>query len=511
MLLNADKQHTFAQVSPSISTAGLNSIGDRVARLAVTLLSGYTAFIYLRDFQGIFHTSSFGTEVTEIPPEIYSRVQENHPEGVLEWLEPLTFGGRAIRFMAGAPIRRSGVRIGGLYVTELEARPQGLTRRETDDLLNLAGFVGEHLEAAQEQKRRCDEQSQADQSAFISRMNHDLRTPINAILGFAQLLDREGLSEEQIHDLEHIWQGGRDLLLLLEDLADVARSGLQNMSLDPVQVRDVIGVAIERIRQEAEQRGVPITIPDTPGIGVVADERVLKQVLQCLFAVALKHCQPAGGIAFTASKANDGWIRLAVSAGGAVLRPEQLTGLFKPASLRNGSVASESVQLALARKRTELMHGRIGAESEPGRSLTLWVEFPAPLQCVPGAGLSTKPTVLYIGAGEEDVACIAEMSLQNQARFTAVGNCDEAFLHAYETTPDLILLDQNMRQPSGLEILLRLRNNAITGEVPVLVVTCDGPPADRRSWEEHGVNGWLTKPVSAGTLVDALKKMGRCD
>jgi len=68
-----------------------------------------------------------------------------------------------------------------------------------------------------------------------------------------------------------------------------------------------------------------------------------------------------------------------------------------------------------------------------------------------------------------------------------------------------------MRQPSGLEILMRLRNNAITGEVPVLVVTRDGPPADRRSWEEHGVNGWLTKPVSAGMLVDALKKMGRCD
>jgi signal transduction histidine kinase len=511
MLLNADEQRTCEQVSPSISTAGLNSIGDRVARLAVSLLSAYTGFIYLRDFQGIFHTSSFGTEVTEIPPELYSRIQENHPEGVLEWLEPLTFGGRAIRFMAGAPIRRSGVRIGGLYVTEVEARPRGLTRRETDGLLDLAGFVGEHLEAGQEQKRRCDEQSQADQSAFLSRMNHDLRTPINAILGFAQLLDREGLSEQQIDDLEHISRGGRDLLLLLEDLADVARSGLRNMSLDPVKTHDVIGAAVERIKQEAEQRGVLITIPDLRGIGVVADERVLKQVLQCLFAVALKHCRRAGGITITAGEANDGWIRLSISAGGAGLCPEQLAKLFQSASLQSGSVGSETVQLALARKRTELMHGKIGAESKPGQSLTLWVEFPAPLPCEPVAVLSTEPTVLYIGAGEEEITSLRALSGQNQARFITASNCDEAFLHAYETTPDLILLDQNMRQPSGLEILMRLRNNAITGEVPVLVVTRDGPPADRRSWEEHGVNGWLTKPVSAGMLVDALKKMGRCD
>jgi signal transduction histidine kinase/CheY-like chemotaxis protein len=414
--------------------------------------------------------------------------------------------------MAGAPIRRYGVGIGGLYVTYVEGRTTGLTRRETDDLLELAGLLGEHLQAVLEQKIRSHEQSQADRSAFVSRVNHDLRTPINAILGFAQLLDRDGLTDHQIDDLEHISRGGRDLLLLLEDLADVACSGLKNISLEPVKIDDVMGAAWERIRQEAKQRKVPIDIPDMPGIGVVADERVLKQVLQCLFAVALKHCRLAGGIACTASEANDGWIRLAVSAGGDGLRPDQLAGLFQPTALQSGSVGSESVQLALAAKRTALMRGRIAAESELGKSLTLYVEFPAAPKCVPGAaGAGTERTVLSIGAGAEDLANIREASRQNQARCCAAGNCDEALLHAYETTPDLILLDQNMRQPSGLETLMRLRNNPITGEVPVLVVTGEGPPADRRSWEEYGVSGWLTKPVSAGTLVDALQKLGRCN
>jgi signal transduction histidine kinase len=243
--------------------------------------------------------------------------------------------------------------------------------RERNDLVEQLGRAKEEAERANQAK-----------SDFLSRMSHELRSPLNAILGFAQLLEMTAPRPEQRGWLSHIFNGGQHLLELINEVLDVAKieAGRLSVTLKPVALQPVIGAAVDLIGPLAAQRRIGITSAATanPEWQVMADQQRLKQVLLNLLSNAVKYNVENGRIEILCESSPDGFIRVAVSDTGPGISKENQARLFKPFERlqeEKSYVEGTGLGLSLCRGLMEVMGGRIGVDSTPGQGSTFWIEI----------------------------------------------------------------------------------------------------------------------------------------
>ena len=172
-------------------------------------------------------------------------------------------------------------------------------------------------------------------SEFFSRMSHELRTPLNVILGFGQLLELDALTDPQRESAEQIGKGGRHLLALINEVLDIARieaGGAGMVSLEEVDVGEVVGEVLGMIQPLADQAGVRL-LPPQPGTcdwAVHADLQRLKQVLLNLLSNAIKYNRQGGTVAVSCAEAAGAMLRISVTDTGPGIAPEKMHRLFAP-------------------------------------------------------------------------------------------------------------------------------------------------------------------------------------
>lgn len=407
------------------------------------------------------------------------------------------------------------------------------------DLLGFTGIlhdVTDRVEAEQrvrtalsEAEAARDEAQRAScaKSEFLSRMSHELRTPLNAILGFGQLLELGELTGEDAENVDHILRAGHHLLDLINEVLDVVRieAGKLSLSLEPVDVGEVLAESLDLVRTAAADRGIGLRAPGRSGsLVAVADRQRLKQVLVNLLSNAVKYNVDGGEVVVSCEQRGTdgpgtgpdaGWLRVSVRDTGRGIAAERLEDVFTPFD-RLGAEASDiegtGVGLSLTKTLVEAQGGRIGLESRPGEGSTFWFDLPAaevrveePAPAPEEAELSR--TVLYVEDNTANVTLMRRvLARRPQVRLVVVEDGSEAVSAAQRLAPDLVLLDLHLPGLHGAGVLAALRSSddARLAKVPVVVVTADLTVGNERRMLEAGATMFLPKPIDVRSLLAVI-------
>jgi signal transduction histidine kinase/ActR/RegA family two-component response regulator len=413
----------------------------------------------------------------------------------------------------------------------------------------LSGFVGilhdvtERVLAEQKVRQALaeaeaarDEAERASRakSEFLSRMSHELRTPLNAILGFGQLLELAELVGEDAENVEQILRAGRHLLDLINEVLDVARveSGSLSLSLEPVDLSEVVAESLDLVRTAASSRGIALKTPNhLDGRAVVADRQRLKQILVNLLSNAVKYNRADGEVVVSWSPAREadaatvpathptapttGWLRLSIRDTGQGIPAERLDDVFTPferLGAEGTDVEGTGVGLSLTRTLVQALGGRVGVTSEPGAGSTFWVDLPAAqsspagvAEPVPAAELSR--TVLYVEDNPSNITLVRRvLARRPHVRVEVVQDGAEAVAAAHRVLPDLMLLDLHLPGLSGEGVLSAFRESEEERlrKMPIVIVTADLTPGTERRLLDAGATLFLSKPIDVRQLLDVV-------
>lgn len=389
---------------------------------------------------------------------------------------------------------------------------------------------GEH--ALVEAKQEADRANRA-KSDFLARMSHELRTPLNAILGFAQLLDLDPLPADQQDSVDHILRAGNHLLNLINEVLDVARieSGRLSLSIEPVPVHDVVQQTLSLVEPLAAKRGIRlrhIAGAEQSHWHALADRQRLQQVLLNLLSNAIKYNIENGHVELRSSVSppdagGQARVRIVVTDSGPGITAEQQERLFRPferLGAEQTEVEGHGLGLALSRNLIELMGGAIGVDSAPGQGSTFWIDLPycdSPAAHLPAdvadalqdpAAAAEAATILYIEDNLSNLKLL-ERILAHRPYFKllAVMQGSMGIEMAREQTPRLILLDLNLPDMHGREVLRRLKADPTTRGIPVVVVSADATPGQINRIQAAGAKRYLTKPLDVQQFFDVLDEV----
>lgn len=429
--------------------------------------------------------------------------------------------GQKVRWMSvrGRPLTDDGGGFAGLRGILHDVTVRVESEQQVRAALAQAEAALAEVEAARDEAERASRAK----SDFLSRMSHELRTPMNAILGFGQLLELAELSGEDAENVEQILRAGRHLLELINEVLDVVRieSGTLALSIEPVEVGQVLSESLDLVRVAASDRGLTVRTPDRlNGAMVVADRQRLKQVLVNLLSNAVKYNREHGLIEVTwrprppdptrDDAPEQGWLRVEVRDTGTGIPAEHLDDVFTPferLGAEGTGVEGSGVGLSLTRTLVEAQGGRIGVVSELGVGSTFWVDLPAapPVAAAPSAALvEPTHTVLYVEDNPSNIMLVRRvLARRPHVRLVVVQDGAEALTEARRVLPDLVLLDLHLPGVHGAEVLAALRaaEEERLREVPVVVVTADLTEGVERRMLDAGATLFLPKPIDVHALL----------
>jgi PAS domain S-box-containing protein len=406
-----------------------------------------------------------------------------------------------------------------------------VSRLETDTgrlvTIVLRDVTEQHAARRERRAREALEAASRAKTEFLSRMSHELRTPLNAVLGFAQLLrvdQRAPPTHEQLERIEHIECAGAHLLALVDDVLDLSRveAGRMAVTLEPVDLRQVVAEALGMLEALAGQHGVRMC-PDVVATAawVAADRVRLRQVIVNLVSNAIKYNRRGGAVTLSIRSAGDR-CELSVVDTGRGIAPDQLHRLFEPFNrlgAEKSSIEGTGIGLVLSRRLAQLMRGSLHIDSQVGRgtaaTLTLRAAEPAvAAPCVPGAPgtvaseagtLDRRVDVLYAEDDEVNAELVRQMlGRRCNVVLRVAPSGAQALQMARERVPDLMLVDMNLGDMTGLQLGRQLRALAATRAVPLVALSADALPEQIAVAMANGFARYLTKPVNQRELLLVL-------
>jgi PAS domain S-box-containing protein len=360
-------------------------------------------------------------------------------------------------------------------------------------------------------------------SEFVSRMGHELRTPLNAMLGFAQLLSQpqaQPLSEHHRAWAEQIQRAGWHLLDLVNDTLDLARieAGNLRVQLEAVELAPLVKSCVDLVAAAARPHGITITVELASLLPrVQADPTRLRQVLTNLLSNAVKYNREHGEVHLRARTDEGERVRLTVTDTGLGMTAAQMQHLFEPYNRlgREGSgVEGTGIGLTIARRLAELMGGELTAESTSGSgstfSLTLRAAAGPPPEPLAADALSApayhQRTVLYIEDNPANVEVLRGMLLARpQVRLEVATLGLDGIEAVRRLRPDLILLDMQLPDINGLELLRHLM--AGSPRIPVVVISADASAQRHDQALALGARDYVTKPLALGSFLQLLDEV----
>ena len=237
--------------------------------------------------------------------------------------------------------------------------------------------------AAAETARAAAEQANQTKSRFLANISHELKTPMNAILGFAQILQTdEELTVGQSDAVREILNAGDNLLSLIDKILDLTRIETAQIALqeDRVDCRRAIDESVTAVTALAEEGNVSIsTVRDDTELFARADEGRLRQVVVNLLSNAVQYNRPGGTVTVQTSAA-PGVIRISVEDTGTGIPVEKQAELFTSFNRigrEAGNIPGTGIGLVYSKRLIEMMGGSIGFESTPDVGSVFWIEIPS--------------------------------------------------------------------------------------------------------------------------------------
>lgn len=376
------------------------------------------------------------------------------------------------------------------------------------------------------------ERANSAKSEFLSRMSHELRTPLHAILGFGELLEQGALEAQQRDELLQMRKGGLHLLELINEVLDLSRieRGELTLSIEPVHVGQLVQETLDMIEPLAAARSVTVVTPtsDDGDVHVLADHQRLKQVLLNLLSNAVKYNREGGEIRIsTTARGGSPSARVEVADTGigiAAADAPRAFAAFERLGAETTEIEGTGLGLALSKRLIEAMAGEIGLESDVGHGTTVWIELPvvaapepqpAPPDREPlvrAAGIRAARTVLYIEDNPSNIKLVEAILVARPEIELLVATQGQIGLElAREHHPSLILLDLNLPDMSGEQVLRRIRSDEHISHSAVVMLSADASPGQATRLRGAGCDDYLTKPFDIRHFLAVIDAFATAD
>ncbi|WP_218508392.1 response regulator [Variovorax sp. dw_308] len=411
---------------------------------------------------------------------------------------------------------------------------------------------------------RADELQRASRykSEFLANMSHELRTPLNSALILARLLGdnpQGNLTPEQVKFAESIYSSGNDLLVLINDILDIAKVEAGKLDVVPeiitlASLAQGLTMTFTPLAQNKKLDFKLEVAPDAP-TSLVSDRQRVEQILRNLMSNAIKFTD-RGAVRLHAMRGTDGGVRLAVSDSGIGIAPDQQEVIFEAFRQADGTTSRRyggtGLGLSISRDLTRLLGGTLSVDSAPGEGSTFTLELPAdidkPLEtsgrkgdAVPAARTAPAMRSLHVPVVAKPVASptvpapeIPQFSDDRElppdpSRRVLVIEDEPQFAHilydlahelgyrclvahgaidgfdlAAKFVPDAILLDMRLPDSPGVQVLQHLKDDPRTRHIPVHVVSAH----DQSEAALHmGAIGYALKPTTREQLKAVFRKL----
>ena len=552
-------QTAFGEFLSAINTVDVNTIAAKGLAYLQTVANAQLGQVYVYDEKDkqLLKVSERGVDRRALralvpgsadqglPGEVAARREPIHIEGIDQSSLPsvnLGFARAELRNLSGLPVFFQERLLGVVLIGALTAPDQQAQRavRNTLDALGSALNNALTYKTVQQQALRLEQANQelleADRlrSEFVANMSHELRTPLNSIIGFSGVLQKNrsgALTDKDLDYAGKINRNGKHLLGLINDILDLSKieAGRMDLELRPTDVETVARDVVDMLQTQAEAQQLSLDLKvDGELAAVTTDAEKLKQVLINLVGNALKFTHQ-GGVTVSLQALGDD-LRVDVSDTGIGIPEDKLASIFEPfRQVDSGTTrkyGGTGLGLAISRSITEMLNGKLSAESALGRGSRFTVLLPlasaadgaTPLpEAVAAPSVSAQPIpvpppgrsrpghrlVLVVDDDPDARELLSGYVTELGAQAISAANGEQALALARERQPSLITLDLMMPGMDGWEVLRRLKAEPALAPIPVVIISI---VAERRQALILGAMDALSKPIAQDDLLTILHR-----
>jgi PAS domain S-box-containing protein len=415
---------------------------------------------------------------------------------------------------SSSPLHGESGAIGGLAVVFRDTSERKQAEQERTILLT------------REQQARAEaEEANRLKDEFLATLSHELRNPLNVVIGYAEILRRS--DESQSHEFvvraaDTIRRNALAQAQLVSDLLDLSRLQMGKLALNkqPVSISTIITDAIETVRTEAASKRIALNIDLDPEILVIEGDPVrLGQVAWNLLNNAVKFTPVDGEVKIALTKDGDD-ARLIVEDNGQGISPEFLPYVFEIFRQADASSARRQggmgIGLALVKQLAELHGGRVSAESKgvgAGARFSVWIPLYKPgvsalaSERTGATGALSKKFILVVDDSQETTEMLGKLLQLEGAFVESARSGAEALEIARRKNFDLVVSDISMPEMDGYQLLQKLRELPSMASVPAVALTGYGRSADIERAREEGFAEHLTKPLDLDQLLQVVRRL----